>query len=141
VRYDDIRAAQSLVIDGDDLGRQYRQSAKSSYLTDRGIDDPLASDLAIANLDDLWPSWRKPAAFGLDTRPVDGRPWPSEPVQQLVWLASGNAEPWVPTLGELDALAVERKTAANPNPRVYPGITPAPINSPRVINKPIHQVH
>jgi hypothetical protein len=138
--YDDIRSGQSLVIDGDDLGRQYRQAAKSSYLTERGIDDPLASDLAVANLDDIWIGWRKPPTIGLGREPIDGRPGPAEPVAQLVWLASGDVEVWIPTLAELDELAADRRERMNPNPRRVPGIVPAPINSPNVIRKPVYEI-
>jgi hypothetical protein len=77
----------------------------------------------------------------MDRRPLDVRPWPKDdPVSQLVWLATSGAEPWIPTLTELDELAADRRDRVNPNPRQFPGIVPAPINSPRDVREPVHEI-
>jgi hypothetical protein len=140
--YDEIRAAQDAVMNGDDLGRGYVQMAKSSYLTDVGFDDELTTDLALANLDDVFPTWRQSLQMGLmDRRPLDVRPWPKDdPVSRLIWLATSDAAPWIPTLAQLDELAAERRERMNPSPRQFPGIVPALINSPGDIREPVHEI-
>ncbi|MEN4399375.1 hypothetical protein ACNQR7_26965 [Mycolicibacterium senegalense] len=81
--------------------------------------DPHASDTYIRNLDDIWPSWRHPAGTPrttyLDGRPDDpAEPWPQDPVQLLIWLVTSNAEPWIPTLKQLQRLWAERADRQNP---------------------------
>ncbi|OMC33433.1 hypothetical protein A5739_08820 [Mycobacterium colombiense] len=113
--YDRIRAAQELV-----MAREAEwQHAKS----DRYHDDPLASDMALANLDDIFPRWRDghTDTFVLQGEKPDPRPWPKDPVEQLVWLCTSNARPWIPTSGELDRLAGQRRRRANPMPEFIPG--------------------
>lgn len=61
--------------------------------------DPLASDLHAQNLDAVWaPNWRDRT----DT------PWPTDPVERVLWLARSNAQPWVPTPGQLKRVNQER---------------------------------
>lgn len=79
-----------------------------------------ASDLYIRNLDDLWPEWRTGgAANGLTFNHVGSavhryEPWPTEPVQLLLWLATSRVEPWVPTSAQLQRHWVDRRKRANP---------------------------
>lgn len=114
--YDEIRDAQLAVMNGDDVGKDWIQMARSSYLTDHGIDDPLATDTALANVDEIWPSWRRPLSIDLSGQTVDGRPWPSDAVEQIAWLSSSAARAWVPTTSELSALQGERARRLNPSP-------------------------
>lgn len=80
------------------------QDATSPHLP-----DPLASDLILSNLDDLVPGWRQQ-----DTRvnlggPLEPRqPWPTDPDEQLLWVATSSAQPWVPTSGQLARLNYHR---------------------------------
>ncbi|MCK5751503.1 MAG: hypothetical protein KAH46_02225 [Mycobacterium sp.] len=61
--------------------------------------DPLASELHAQNLDAVWATnWRDRT----DT------PWPADPVEKLLWLARSNAQPWVPTPGQLKRATQER---------------------------------
>lgn len=85
-----------------------------------------ASDLYIANLDEIWPEWRTGgAANGVSINHVGGaehryEPWPREPVQLLLWLATGPAEAWVPTAAELHRHWADRQKRANPMPAPGP---------------------
>lgn len=100
--YDAIREAQQWVMAGDDRATQ----ARSRYL-----DDPLASDLAIANLDAVFANWRDHAP-GIQTvgHEPDPRPWPvDDELAQLIWLVTSPAKPWVPTTRQLDDLWAERR--------------------------------
>lgn len=129
--YRTLRLAQSSLMSNH---MDYVTSARPAA----GGEEP-ASDLHIANLDDLWPNWSKPG--GPQRINVDGgkhryEPWPTDPVQFLLWLATSNAEAWIPTRRELDSLNHERLQKANPNPTTVNGIitdkkylnrTPAPV--------------
>lgn len=102
--YDSIREAQTWAMAGDER----LLHSQSKYL-----DDPLANLTAIANLWDLFPAWREPAA-GIQTIHVgqapDPRPWPTnDPLAQLVWLSTSDAHVWVPTGRELDDLNAGRR--------------------------------
>jgi hypothetical protein len=102
-----------------------------------------ASDLYLANLDDLWPSWRKPGQVGQQVVNVDMsshryEPWPVDRTELMLWLATSDVEPWIPTTTELDELHAERRNRMNPNPRVLPGIRDVPIN--QAIRHPVHQI-
>ncbi len=93
------------------------------------LDDPLASDLSIANLDSIFPDWKRPPAdktiVGWE-RP-DPRPWPTDdPIAQLVWLATSGAKLWVPTLKQLHELREQRINAAR-----HPNSVPAQARSER----------
>ncbi|MFE3280956.1 hypothetical protein [Nocardia sp. NPDC059239] len=92
-RYAKVRAAQFAVMAefSDET-----QMAKSTINTDRR-----ASDLLVANLDEISPSWRNPA------RDYNGNlmwsaPWPADDTEYFVWLVTSDARPWVPTLAQLD---------------------------------------
>lgn len=103
--YDSIRAAQRMV-QLDDPPANHR----SPYL-----DDDLADDTHIRNLDDVIPWWREPdTRFTMQGDPTDRRPWPTEPVQQLVWLADGPAEVWLPTSTQLAELHTQRRHRIDP---------------------------
>jgi hypothetical protein len=107
--YDQIRTAQEWAMSGD----LQLTSPRSKYL----LDDPLATDTAIANLDDVFPAWREPdnTHSTFSTAPqTDPRPWPQDPVEQLVWLAASEAQPWVPTSTDLNWLHAERRKRADP---------------------------
>lgn len=114
-RYDNIRVAQAAINVAIDPTLQ--QSATSRYL-----DDPLASDLVLANVDQLVPGWRGPDPnyhVGSGTSPRRA-PWPTEAIEQLLWIATSDAEPWVPTTDQLDQLNEQRlkRPASNVKPIV-----------------------
>jgi hypothetical protein len=99
-----------------------------------------ASDLFIANLDDLWPSWRKPGQIGQQVTNIDMsrhryEPWPVDPTERLLWLATSSARPWVPTSGQLDALNRARRDRMNPNPRRIGARPPVLNQSLPVLNR------
>lgn len=114
--YDTIRAAQQHV-----SGHSWYDT-QSHYM-----DDPLANLAAIRNIDDVFTHWRD-----ADTSRVyvsggapDPRPWPLDPVRQLLWLATSSAQPWVPTSVQLDEANEQRRDRtrhpAGVTPTVYPG--------------------
>lgn len=101
--YDQLRAAQEMVV-----GSQPEwQWAKSNV----HHADPLASDMALSNLDDVFPGWKDGGEV----------PWPTDPIEQLVWLCASEAQPWIPTLAQLHELGRHRLDRANPLPTVTPG--------------------
>lgn len=90
-----------------------------------GTGEDHASDLYLANLDEIWPDWRNPN-YRRNVR-IDGsverlEPWPTDSTALLVWLVTSTAVPWVPTTKELDRLNVDRRAKANPMPKVVSGI-------------------
>ncbi|WP_370499763.1 hypothetical protein NWT09_22125 [Mycolicibacterium sp. jd] len=90
--YEDIRDAQQKVMS------LFFSEYIARYGTRRSA-DPLASELHAQNLDAAWgPNWRDRT----DT------PWPADPAEKLLWLARSNAQPWVPTPGQLKRTAKER---------------------------------
>lgn len=95
---DQIRAAQMMITP---LVNPFAvQDATSPHLP-----DPLASDLILANLDDLVPGWRqKDTRFTVAGQLEPRQPWPTDPDELLVWLATSTAQPWVPTFGQLAQL-------------------------------------
>jgi hypothetical protein len=112
--YDDIRRTQQLLMLHDDR-------PPSDYLSDY-TDDPLASDLIIANLDDVMPTWRTPdTRFTMQGNPPDRRPWPNDPLEQLVWLVISGAKAWIPTTSELTALGQARRRLIDPPIEGEPG--------------------
>ncbi|WP_205874441.1 hypothetical protein [Mycobacterium camsae] len=123
-----------------ELARDYQQlrNAQESHVPQdivisarpsTGTGEHPASDLFLRNLDDIWPHWRQPdltpRTIRLDGRRDRTEPWPTEPVPQLIWLATSQAEPWIPTIAQLRTLWRQRKTKANPQPRQ---IGPRPTN-------------
>lgn len=100
--YTEIRAAQLWALGPEDT----HAVARGRY-----PEDELCSDLALSNLDDIAPGWID------DGKPTfnDPRPWPlgPDPLEQLVWLAASNAQPWVPTVDQLRTLARTRATKLN----------------------------
>ncbi len=100
--YDAVRQAQDWIMVGD----HRVQHCRSEYL-----EDELATDLAIANLDRVFPDWKHAPQNQALRRwggPPDPRPWPADPVEQLVWLVTSGAEAWVPTIRQLDELKQQR---------------------------------
>lgn len=109
--YDAIRAAQDWAMAGEML----HTSSRSDYWAG----DPMASDCALQNLDEVWPGWKsKPVGeYSLSVAVDDPRPWPPDPVEQLVWLCTSAAQAWVPTIAELEQLGRERlQRINNPEP-------------------------
>ena len=110
-RYDSIRQAQDWVMNGD----HRITGSRSEYLWT----DDLASDLALANLDTVFSSWKSPPR----NKAIQGwgdqqrlQPWPADPVEQLVWLCTSDAEVWCPTTKQLDELKDRRlRERAHPN--------------------------
>lgn len=111
--YDLIRTAQKMVL-GDQPQWQWAKSRVHH-------DDPLASDMALANLDIVFSAWKNGGEA----------PWPADPIEQLVWLCTSGAEPWIPTLAQFDELGRQRRARVNPAPAVEPRRP----NKPRVLNK------
>jgi hypothetical protein len=75
------------------------------------IDDPLATDLRIANLDEVFSDWKHPAPNQALQRWEDRsrlQPWPADPIEQLPWIATSGAKLWCPTLRQLDELKAQR---------------------------------
>jgi len=75
------------------------------------LDDDLASDLRIANLDEVFTDWKHPPQNHALQRWDDRsrlQPWPSDPIQQLVWLCTSGAKVWCPTTRQLDDLKAQR---------------------------------
>lgn len=110
--YDVLREAQSQLMAriGDPT---ILANATSPYLVDE-----LASDLMIANLDQVLPGWRAPqtGVIRIQGPDPDRRPWPADPIEQLVWLVVSDAHPWIPTITELEKLWAERKAHLDPTP-------------------------
>lgn len=92
VTYDHIRDAQKKLMTLFFAEQYARFGNKQSR-------DPLASELQARNLDAVW---------GSNWRDRTDTPWPSDPVEKLLWLARSNAMPWVPTPGQLNQAAKER---------------------------------
>jgi hypothetical protein len=114
--YDAIRQAQEWQMAGED---QLTWS-RSTYL----LDDALATDTAIRNLDEIFVAWREPDTTHTtlsDAPQADPRPWPQDPITQLVWLAASPAKPWVPTSTDLQRLHAERRKRADTEPAVVHG--------------------
>lgn len=103
-----LREAQTSVMVAADP--YYLQSARSAHIA-----DDMASDCVLANLDYVLPGWRQPipSAYVISGSPPDRRPWPAQPDEQIVWLCTSPAQPWVPTLRQLDALRERRHEQAN----------------------------
>lgn len=129
-RYDRIRSAQQTVVLVA-FDPQLLATSRSHH-----IEDELASDLHVANLDQVLPGWKGP-----DTRAAttlgelgDRRPWPiDDPVTQLIWLVTSDAEPWLPTAADLRALRAKRQAV-----RTKTGPPPQPTReTPGLLNKPI----
>lgn len=129
-QYDRLRAAQQTVITVS-FEPHLIATARSPH-----IEDPLASDFALANLDEVLPGWRRP-----DRRAVtpfgelgDRRPWPiDDPLAQLVWLVTSDAQPWLPTAKDLAALRAKRQTL-----RAKAGPKPQPVRGEKaLLNRPI----
>jgi hypothetical protein len=110
--YDSIRHAQTFVL-LDNPAMNHRSEH---------INDPLASDAIIRNLDELLPSWRDPdTRFAMQGAPPDRRPWPEDDVEQLVWLINSGADVWLPTSTQLAKLHTERRHRLDPPPAGDPG--------------------
>jgi len=85
------------------------------------VDDPLADDTHIRNLDEVFPGWRDPdTRISMQGTPPDRRPWPTDPIEQLVWFVNGPADIWLPTTAELQRLHQQRIKRLNPTPEVQP---------------------
>jgi hypothetical protein len=127
-QYDCIREAQASAILGAD--EQFNRG-RSNYLRD----DALANDAAVANLDSVFEHWRDPdrsfVSLGPERRP---QPWPEDPIGELVWMSTSGAQPWVPTLRQLEALWTRRRATANPAPKVIHGRPDQPQPSWQPIN-------
>lgn len=110
--YDVLREAQSQLMAR--VGNPtILANSSSQYLVDE-----LASDLMVANLDEVLPGWRAPQTgiIRIQGPDPDRRPWPADPTEQLVWLITSNAQAWIPTLDELHKLWATRKARIDPTP-------------------------
>ena len=111
-RYDELRAAQNFVVQHE---HELLQNSRSRYIDERHVNpDPLATDLALSNMDQAFAGWRQP-----DTRvtvvgePPDRRPWPEDSAAQLVWLVTSDAKPWLPTIAQVKELHAQRRARLN----------------------------
>ncbi|WP_030515502.1 hypothetical protein [Nocardia sp. NRRL WC-3656] len=121
-----LRAAQDAVM------AEHRTS--TAYIAARSSDndDPRASDLLIANLDDIAPGWRQPG-HDYSGKSLWSAPWPDDDLEFFVWLCTSDAQPWVPTFTDLERLRASRKPAP-----IETAPSPFPNHGHvRVINKPI----
>lgn len=107
-QYDQLRAAQQSIVMSA-FGQDLLLSSRSRY-----IEDELASDFVLNDLDRLIPGWKRAdARFTLGGKPFeDRRPWPDEPLAQLLWLAASGAA-WLPTAAQLRALHAARAARLN----------------------------
>lgn len=102
IQYENIRAAQTIITIAVDSNAS--QNAISPHLPEE-----LASDLLLANMDELIPGWRiADTRWVASGNPPRRAPWPTEPIEQLVWLATSDAQPWVPTTDQLAQLNDKR---------------------------------
>jgi hypothetical protein len=87
------------------MGDQRVIHSRSEYL-----DDTLASDLRIANLDEVFGEWKHAPGNNVIQRWDSPRvqPWPPDPIEQLVWLATSGAKLWCPTPRQLDEQKAQR---------------------------------
>jgi hypothetical protein len=88
------------------MGDQRVIHSRSEYL-----DDPLASDLRIADLDSVFPEWKHQPGNNAIQRWDDHRrmqPWPADPIEQLPWIATSGATLWCPTPRQLDEQKAKR---------------------------------
>lgn len=107
--YDALRTAQTIV-----MGENYSSLLERSRQT--GDSDRLARDTDIANLDQVWPSWRGQTVHEVPRDAISHArlipaPWPADPLAQLVWLATSDAKVWIPTKAQLEELWTDRKRA------------------------------
>lgn len=117
--YDQLRTAQKVI-----MLRCYEQDWHKAART--GLNLPAeANDAIIANLDEVWPSWRASAPAGgaggrvepagvvrrdlVTGARLDPAPWPDDPVAQLLWFATNSVHTWIPTPKRLAALWTERR--------------------------------
>ena len=80
-----------------------------------------ASDLFLRNLDFLWPEWKTGGANNGRVITTFGggvehryEPWPASQPQLLLWLATSQAEPWIPTPAQLQRHWADRQKRSNP---------------------------
>lgn len=112
--YDSIRHAQTLVLIDDPHSAMNNRSDH--------LDDPLASDLILRNLDQLLPTWRDAdTRISMQGSPPERRPWPADELEQLVWFVNSSAEVWLPTSSELSELHAARRERLNPPAAFEPG--------------------
>lgn len=134
VEYDSVRAAQDFLMTGDPRADWHR----SEWL----YDDELATDLAIGNLDEIFPRWKRHQSDFSVTRIADGpepdpRPWPKDKTEQLIWLVTSGATVWVPTKADLHQLS-ERRTEERRHAGGAPSRRPGrrPNQREQRVNKP-----
>lgn len=129
-QYDRLRAAQQTVVLFA-FDPQLLATSRSHH-----IEDELASDLHLANLDQVLPGWKRPDNRAATTLGElgDRRPWPiDDPLAQLVWMVTSNARPWLPTAKDLGVLRAKRQARA-----AKAGPKPQPVRDQSgLMNKPI----
>lgn len=127
--YDSLRHAQQLVMLDDPHSAMNNRSDH--------LDDPLASDLILRNLDQILPSWREPDnRFTMQGTPPDRRPWPTDPIEQLVWFINSKAQVWLPTRGQLAELHRERQALIDPPLEGEPGNLMTSAHNRPLLNTP-----
>lgn len=124
--YTEIRSAQNRIM------REFVDEVLLSNCRTDHCPDPAADDTHFANLDQVFPQWRRRSgdtqsmevtASGIPlVRPVTA-PWPERGPMQLSWFINHDAQFWVPTPDQLRALHTQRRTRPEPNvsKRTRPG--------------------
>ena len=73
-------------------------------------------------LENIFPDWRDKSSrlIMISGEEPDPRPWPLDPIEQLVWFSSSDAQVWIPTRRQLDQLHADRQRRRNPTPAKKP---------------------
>ncbi|RJO80230.1 hypothetical protein D5S18_00300 [Nocardia panacis] len=106
-----LRAAQNAVMASYD--RDAINSARPAWSA-----DPIASDLYLSNLDQVWPTWRTPISVdtGFGAAEGDTAPWPEPGPALLLWAITHGAQLWIPTRPRLQRLWADRATGRSETP-------------------------
>ncbi len=91
-----------------------RDAQRVAYSLEGDPDNATTIFGELRNLPDVWPS------FQMRGPGSPSAPWPTEPHLRLIWLATSEADPWMPTRGEALAAWEARLSKARPG-MVQPG--------------------
>jgi hypothetical protein len=65
--------------------------------------------------------WRAIGSGWVGRRQATAKPWPDHPLARLLWLATSEAEPWIPTPDELDEAIADVRTTMQPRAATLAG--------------------
>ncbi|MGW3542044.1 hypothetical protein ACWDNI_16075 [Nocardia niigatensis] len=94
--YRNVRNAQNIVMA--EFPYEIQRAKSTANL------DTLATDLLLSNLDELAPTWRQPGGNSMTGGSLWEAPWPTAEDEHFVWLCTSPAQPWIPTLTQLEDL-------------------------------------